>query len=168
MTPGNYGMDFIRRQGLDRLEIPIVKCSNFIGDALDEAAVQGFEAVLLAGHIGKLVKLAGGIMNTHSRWAGCRGELFCAHAALAGAGRETCAALMEAATADACIAVLEREGLRQAVLDSLLNAVQRHLDRRAAGAFRAGAALFSNAYGPLGRTPGAKEILERWSEKGDE
>jgi len=162
LTPGNYGADFIRAQGLDRLDVPVVKCSNFIGESLDEAGFQGFEAVLLVGHIGKLVKLAGGIMNTHSRWADCRGELFCAHAALAGADRETCAALMGAATADACVAILDREGLRRPVLDSLLAAIQRRLDRRAAGTFRTGAVLFSNEYGPLGQTAGAAEILERW------
>lgn len=162
LTPGNYGADFIRAQGLNRLGVPVVKCSNFIGDALDEAGFRGFEDVLLVGHIGKLVKLAGGVMNTHSRWADCRGELFCAHAALAGAGRAVCAELMEAATADACVAILDREGLRQPVLDSLLTAVQRRLDRRAAGAFQAGAVLFSNEYGPLGRTVGAAAVLERW------
>jgi len=163
LTPGNYGADFIRENGLDRLGIPVVKCSNFVGDALDEAAVQGFEAVLLVGHAGKLVKLAGGIMNTHSRWADCRGELFCAHAALAGAGRAVCAGLMDAATTDACIAILEREGLCQPVLDSLLDAIQRHLDRRAAGAFQVGAVLFSNEYGLLGQTEQAKATIREWS-----
>lgn len=163
LTPGNYGADFIKAQGLDQLEIPMVKCSNFIGNALDETAAQGFRTVLLVGHIGKLVKLAGGIMNTHSRWADCRGELFCAHAALAGAGRETCAALMDAATADACIAILDQEGLCTAVLDSILGAIQSHLEHRAARAFRVGAVLFSNEYGPLGQTTGAKEILKEWS-----
>lgn len=163
LTPGNYGMDFIRAQGLDQLHIPIVKCSNFIGDALDAAAVQGFEAVLFVGHIGKLVKLAGGIMNTHSRWADCRSELFCAHAALAGADRETCAALMAAAAADACIAILDRERLRQPVLDSLLRAIQAHLEHRAAGVFQVGAVVFSNQYGLLGRTDQAQELLEELS-----
>lgn len=164
LTPGNYGMDFIRAQGLDQIDIPIVKCSNFIGDALNEAAVQGFEAVLFVGHIGKLVKLAGGIMNTHSRWADCRSELFCAHAALAGANRETCAALMEAAAADACVAILDRERLRQPVLDSLLRAIQTHLEHRAAGAFQVGAVVFSNEYGLLGRTDQAQEILGELNE----
>ena len=160
LTPGNYGMDFIRAQGLDRIDIPIVKCSNFIGDALDEVTVQGFEAVLLVGHVGKLVKLAGGIMNTHSRWADCRSELFCAHAALAGANKKTCAALMEAATADACIAILDRAGLRQPVLDSLLRAIQTHLEHRAMGAFQVGAVVFSNEYGLLGLTNKVNEVLE--------
>ena len=160
LTPGNYGMDFIRAQELDQIDIPIVKCSNFIGDALDEAAVLGFEAVLLVGHIGKLVKLAGGIMNTHSRWADCRSELFCAHAALAGANQETCAALMDAATADACIDILDRAGLRQFVLDSLLRAIQTHLEHRTAGAFQVGAVVFSNEYGLLGQTDKVSEMLE--------
>lgn len=35
-----------------------------------------FKQVLLAGHIGKLVKLAGGVMNTHSKYADARTELF--------------------------------------------------------------------------------------------
>ena len=74
-----------------------MKCSNFIGDALDEAAALGFADVLLVGHIGKLAKLAGGVMNTHSRYADCRTELLCAHAAVCGASQKTCAALLDAA-----------------------------------------------------------------------
>lgn len=62
----------------------MVKCSNFVGEAIDIAVTHHFEQVLLVGHVGKLVKLAGGIMNTHSRYADCRTELFCAHAACAG------------------------------------------------------------------------------------
>ena len=56
------------------------------------AAAEHFAEVLLVGHVGKLVKLAGGIMNTHSRCADCRTELFCAHAALCGADAVTCRA----------------------------------------------------------------------------
>ena len=140
----------------------MVKCSNFIGDALDACAGSGFETVLLAGHIGKLGKLSGGIMNTHSRFADCRTELFCAHAAVCGAGAELCRALMDAAATDACIELLDGAGLRRPVLDSLLSAVQRHLERRAAGAYQVGAVIFSNAYGPLGQTQQAEKILEGW------
>lgn len=159
LTPGNYGVDFLREQGLDAAGAPVVKCSNFIGDALDEAAALGFADVLLVGHIGKLAKLAGGVMNTHSRYADCRTELLCAHAAVCGASQKTCAALLDAATTDACIALLDEAGLRAPVLDSLLRAVERHLVRRAAGAYRVGAVLFSNEYGLLGRTASAAEML---------
>ena len=162
LTPGNYGMDFLHEHGLDSWEIPVVKCSNFIGETLDTAMEQGFEEVLLVGHAGKLVKLAGGIMNTHSRWADCRTELFCAYAALAGGGQELCRALMESPSADGCIALLDGAGLRGPVMEGLLTAIQTHLDRRSAGAFQVGAVLFSNQYGLLGRTLGAEELLQRW------
>ncbi len=163
LTPGNYGMEFLARGGVALpAGVPVVRCSNFIGEALDGAGAEGFSSVLLVGHIGKLVKLAGGIMNTHSRWADGRAELFCAHAALCGADRDTARALMDSATADQCLAVLDRAGLRAAVMSSLLEAVQRHLDRRAAGQFAVGAVTFSNQYGLLGMTRGAKEILNTW------
>ena len=162
LTPGNYGEDFLKNTGLDGLGVPVVKCSNFLGEALDIAASQGFQRVVLVGHAGKLVKVAGGIMNTHSKYADCRTELFCAHAALRGADVELCRNLMAAATTDACIGLLDQAGLREAVLDSLMDAIQLHLERRAAGAYAIGAVMFSNVYGPLGQTEQAKEILEGW------
>ncbi len=162
LTPGNYGVDFLRAQGLDRLGVPVVKCSNFIGDALDACAGSGFETVLLAGHIGKLGKLSGGIMNTHSRYAGCRTELFCAHAAVCGASPAVCRSLMDAASSDGCIAILDEAGLRKAVLERMLSAIQRHLDRRTGGACQSGAIMFSNEYGPLGQTEAVKEIVNAW------
>ena len=162
LTPGNYGMDFLQDQGLDKLGIPVVKCSNFIGDALDEIMAQGYEDVLLVGHVGKLAKLAGGIMNTHSRFADCRTELFCAHAAVCGADQTVCRQLMDAATSDACLAILEACSLRQPVMDSITQAVERHLRHRAEGEYRVGAVLFSTQYGILGMTSEAQEILRRW------
>ena len=115
--------------------------------------------------IRKLAKLAGGVMNTPRRYADCRTELLCAHAAVCGASQKTCAALLDAATTDACIALLDEAGLRAPVLDSLLRAVERHLVRRAAGAYRVGAVLFSNEYGLLGRTASAAEMLAEWKGK---
>ena len=163
LTPGNYGLDYLRDRGLDRLNVPVVKCSNFIGEALDEAVLDGFAEVLLAGHIGKLVKLAGGIFNTHSRTADCRAELFCAHAALHGAEGQLCRTLMACPTADACLALLEQAGLREKVLTSLLEAIQRHLSQRVGEACSVGAVVFSNEYGLLGETRQAGELKRRWT-----
>ena len=162
LAPGNYGLDYLHEKMPALKNIPVVKTSNFIGDTMDMAAASHFEEVVLVGHIGKLVKLAGGIMNTHSRTADCRTELLCAHAALCGASRDVCAALMNAATTDACMEILDKAEMREPVLSSLLDAIQLHLDRRAAGAFRVGAVLFSNQYGPLGQTRTAKELLDEW------
>lgn len=176
LTPGNYGLDFLKSHGIEAEEggkapekaeesLPVVRCSNFIGDALDLCGQLGYEEVLLVGHIGKLVKLAGGIMNTHSRMADCRRELFCAHAAISGADENCCRQLMEAATTDACLEILEKAGLKEKVMESLLIAIGEKLSRRAGEKMQAGALLFSNVYGELGRTEQAKEIIEKWKKE---
>ena len=166
LTPGNYGADYLRNSaGLPGL-VPQVKCSNYVGDAIDMAANEGFREVLLVGHIGKLVKLAGGIMNTHSRNADGRREMFCVHAALCGAGTQICRELMEQATTDGCIEILERQGIWEKVLHSLLSSVQSHLELRAAGNLRIGALLFSNVYGTLGATEEAEQIMCDWRRAG--
>lgn len=160
LIPGNYGEEFLRQHPLGGA--PVVKVSNFIGDALDLAAGHPFRQVLLVGHIGKLVKLAGGVMNTHSRYADCRAELFCAHAACCGASRQVCLELLQAATADRCLEILDGAGLREPVLRRLLEAIQLHLDRRVQGKYRVGAVLFSNTYGLLGHTEPGREIIQSW------
>ena len=162
LAPGNYGLDYLASHLPELREIPIVKISNFVGEALDMAAAEQFGELLLVGHVGKLVKLAGGIMNTHSKQADCRTELFCAHAAICGADAATCRALLDAATTDACLDILAEAGLKAPVMASLLDAVQVHLDRRAAGAFEVGAVLFSNQAGPLGQTKTADALLKKW------
>jgi cobalt-precorrin-5B (C1)-methyltransferase len=56
ICPGNYGQNFIKNTlGIDIQNA--VKCSNFIGEALDFAVDLSFESLLLIGHAGKLVKL---------------------------------------------------------------------------------------------------------------
>ena len=160
LIPGNYGEEFLRQHPLGGA--PVVKVSNFIGDALDLAAGHPFRQVLLVGHAGKLVKLAGGVMNTHSRYADCRAELFCAHAACCGASRQVCLELLQAATADRCLEILDGAGLREPVLRRLLEAIQLHLDRRVQGKYRVGAVLFSNTYGLLGQTGPGREIIQSW------
>ena len=163
LTPGNYGADFLRESDLNPRNIPNVKYSNFLGDALDLAVTLGYREALLVGHIGKLVKLAGGVMNTHSKYADCRTELFTAHAAICGADTATCCALMDAATTDACIAILDGAGLREPVMNSLLAAMQRQLNHRVGDKLRVGAVVFSNEYGLLGKTETAEAILNDWS-----
>ena len=152
LTPGNYGETFIKTHALNPDGLPVVRFSGYLGDALDICATEGFREVLLVSHIGKLVKTAGGIMNTHQRNADCRMELICAHAAVCGADTTTCRMIMEQMTTDGCIAILDAAGLREAVIGSLLSAIDRYLKRRVDGACHISAIMFSNQYGILGST----------------
>lgn len=84
VTPGNYGQAYAS----EYLKLDLtksVKSSNYIGDTIDLAISYGMKDFLLVGNIGKLVKLAAGIFNTHSKVADGRGEIFAVHAAMAGA-----------------------------------------------------------------------------------
>ena len=58
--------------------------SNFIGYMLDQCVEKGFQAVLLWGHYGKLVKLAAGNFNTHSRITDAKLETLTAITAVCG------------------------------------------------------------------------------------
>ncbi len=151
LTPGNYGESFIKENGLNPGELPVVRFSGYLGEALDICALEEITEVMLVSHVGKLVKTAGGIMNTHQKNADCRMELFCAHAAINGADTETCIQLMNQSTADGCIDILEKAGLRETVLASLMSAVMKYLKRRIDGAYHIRVVMFSNKYGILGQ-----------------
>lgn len=161
ITPGNYGEDFLKTYPALSGVQP-VKCSNFIGDTLDFAISNGMRTLMLVGHIGKLVKLAGGIMNTHSRYADCRAELFAAHAALAGAETSLVRKLMDSNTTDESIALLDSASLRGPVLDSLMERAMRAVRRRAEGA-EVGMIWFSNRYGLLNTSDNVQKLCREWS-----
>ena len=162
ITPGNYGESYLLGSDLNGTNIPTVKFSNFLGDTLDMASSMGFKRILLVAHIGKMVKVAGAVMNTHSRWADARAEIFCAHAAISGASTDACRRIMEAATTDAAIEILDESGMRDKVIRSILEKVQEKLEHRVQGAYEIGAVTFSNVYGYLGETEEAERIIEDW------
>lgn len=161
VTPGNYGEDFMKNVLRTDLE-GAVKCSNFVGETLDMAGEYGFERVLLVGHIGKFVKLAAGIMNTHSRYADGRMEIMAIHAVLCGADRALAARIMDCITTDDALDILEEGGFLAETLSSILKKIDFHLKARSRGEYQAEAVIFSNKRGLLGMTPGAAELLEEW------
>lgn len=166
-APGNYGLDFLRdRWGI--LAQNTVKCSNYIGETIDLAAEHGAEGMLFVGHIGKLVKIAGGIMNTHSRWGDCRMELLASAALRAGLSGDRAAALLGCNTTEDALQILtEKE--RRKVMDCLLEKIHTYLNIRAQSSaqrdMKTGAVLFSNVYGVLGMTRYGEELLARGREK---
>ncbi len=159
VAPGNLGLSFAR----ERLRLPTeqaVSCSNYVGEALDEAARLGFRSLLLVGHAGKLVKIAAGIMNTHSRVADGRAEVLAAHAAMAGAPRETVLSVMNAVTTDAMFDVLRASELDDVVMRSVMARIADVLRLRAGNAMRVEAVMCCCDEGLVGMTPGARELMQ--------
>ena len=157
LTPGYYGADFIRASiGLDPRTA--VLTSNFIGDALEHCRALGFRGALLVGHIGKLVKLAGGMWNTHSKCGDCRMELIAAHAAALGLPPARVEEVLDCATCDDALRILKEEQLYDAVLARLAERIEFHLAHKC-GEMAAGAIVFSKEYGLLCRTSRAQELL---------
>ena len=160
VAPGNYGRDFASETlGLDVSHM--VLCSNYLGAAIDEAVLSGYESLLVVGHAGKLVKVAAGVMNTHSRVADCRVEVLAAHAAWMGASSQLVGRIMDAPTTDAIIELLREDDLLEPVMASVMTRMEDHLTHRAAGRLQVGAVMFSNQPGLLGMTAGAASLLER-------
>lgn len=106
LVPGNHGEMFIKESlGIDSKYI--VRTSNFIGYMLKEAQRIGFKKILMAGHLGKYVKIAGGIFNTHSKVADARNEILIANLALMNAPFELINKVNECLTTEEFIEILE-------------------------------------------------------------
>ena len=159
LTPGNYGADFIRDSiGIDPRTA--VLTSNFIGDALELSRELGFRGALLIGHIGKLVKLAGGMWNTHSKFGDCRMELLAAHAASLGLRPEKVSELLACVMCDDALRILKEEQLYDAVLACLAGRIEFHLQHKC-GEMEVGAMVFSKEYGRLCQTSCAQALLQK-------
>lgn len=173
LTPGNYGKAFLAgfdEAGLREKLPPAVKCANFIGDAIDLAGILGFERILIAGHIGKLIKLVTGNFNTHSKYGDPRLVIFAAFAALSGPrlpespglpeGDILIPQLFDCPTSEAAIELLQKQRRWDEVLNRILGGIQSQLERRCRHN-RIGAVLFSSGAGFLGCTEGAARLLYR-------
>lgn len=158
-TPGNYGAEYIENELLLDPEIAVTT-SNFIGDAFAIASEMGFRYALLVGHIGKLIKLAGGMFNTHSRYGDCRAEIFASHAAVCGASSDETKKIMESAMTDDMLSILDKSGLKEKVMKSVMKSIAGQLENRHLGGMEAGAITFSKVYGILGKTENASSLLE--------
>ncbi|MDY2842807.1 MAG: cobalt-precorrin-5B (C(1))-methyltransferase CbiD [Treponema sp.] len=188
VSPGNYGLDFMKKTfdfDIDKS----VKCSNFIGDTLDMARGLGFKKILLMGHIGKLIKISGGIMNTHSCEGDCRMELLCAAALKAGCSLETAKAILDAVSTEEGIAIIKNADFRKSqkpaeskefeelenaekickdseksllerTMDFVMERIMFFLRKRAGENLEVGCIVFCNEFGLLGKSENAISLLE--------
>jgi cobalt-precorrin-5B (C1)-methyltransferase len=158
LTVGNYSDTFMQNH-LPELAGKAVMCSNFIGDALDIGVTLGFKSILLVGHIGKLVKLGSGIMNTHSSYADGRMETFIACGALAGVSRDFLVLLPECITADAALDILEKDPAYMDCLNILTDRIENYMSLRVKDQVRTAAVIFSDKHDLILKTSIADEII---------
>ena len=155
---GNYGQDFAN----NNLKLSIseaVTCSNFVGEVLDYAVFKGFKSVLFIGHSGKLVKLAQGVMNTHSKYADCRTDALALYAMFEGASKDIGLEIASALTTDEAVKILKREELDKAVLQIINERIEFYMQQRVHGKIKTAALMFSNTHGLLGKTASAEELI---------
>jgi len=159
ITPGNYGMHFIA--SVLSLDLGhTIKCSNFIGDTIDMAGAYSWKGILLVGHLGKLVKLGIGMMNTHSRYGDGRMETLAACALQAGADRELLENVLGCVTTDEAAELLKEAGLLEPVMELLMERISFHLKKRAPEQTQIEAVVFSNRHGLLGKTENAEYLID--------
>ena len=166
VTPGNYGADYLR----EHMTIPFgnnIKCSNYVGETIDMAIDMGVKGILFVAHIGKFVKVAAGIMNTHSHCADGRMEVLCASAIRAGGTLECAREILEAGTTDEALAVIDRYGILEETMAIVMEKIQFYLDHRSYEQILLGAVVFSNVYGLLGQTRDARKLMGAIQEQAD-
>ncbi|HBH3577913.1 TPA: cobalt-precorrin-5B (C(1))-methyltransferase CbiD [Clostridioides difficile] len=112
LVPGNHGEQFIR----EKLNLDIkyvVRVSNFIGYMIKEAQRIGYKKILMAGHIGKFIKVSAGIFNTHSKVADARSEILVANLALMGARYEFLNKINQCVTTEEAVELINNSEYRE-------------------------------------------------------
>ncbi|MBQ8924162.1 MAG: cobalamin biosynthesis protein CbiD [Lachnospiraceae bacterium] len=157
VSPGNYGLDYmLKTYGYDLDKS--VKCSNYIGDTIDMVNELGFSGMLLTGHIGKLIKVSGGIMNTHSKEGDCRMELMAAAGIEAEVSQSTLKEVLKCVSTEEAIRLIKDEGKLAEVMQYILKKVMYYLGKRAGERLNIECIIYSNEFGELAKSEGA----DRW------
>ncbi len=128
-VPGNIG----EKLALKRLDITkqqIIQTGNYVGFMFEEAKKRGIDKFTFFGHIGKLIKIAGGIFNTKHAVADGRREIMITHAAICGADREILLQLYDSATTDDMLDILSEINLQKEVANSIALAIKQRCMQR--------------------------------------
>lgn len=161
VSPGNYGLNFMKETyGYDLNRS--VKCSNYVGDTVDMVREMEFRGMLLSGHIGKLIKVSGGIMNTHSKEGDARMELLAAGVIRAGGSMDTLRGILNCRVTEEALGIIQAESpaLLRKSMESVMDRILYYLRKRAGEGLPVECILYSNEFGLLAASPGAMDMLE--------
>lgn len=156
-VPGKIGENIASKLNLPAKAM--VQTSNFIGHMLEFAADEGIKSVLLFGHLGKLVKVAGGIFYTHSKIADARLEILASYAALLGMGKKGIEEIFKVKTTEAAMPIIERYGLvEKGFYDLLAKRASLRSEQHVFNAFKVGTVMVTLKGEILGMDDNAREI----------
>lgn len=162
VSPGNYGLNFMKETyGYDLNRS--VKCSNYVGDTVDMVREMDFRGMILTGHIGKLIKVSGGIMNTHSKEGDARMELLAAGVIRAGGSMDTLRGILNCRVTEEALGIIQAESpaLLRTSMESVMDRILYYLRKRAGEGLPVECILYSNEFGLLAASPGAMDMLEK-------
>ncbi len=160
VTPGNYGAEYLKEHAALPFERNM-KCSNYVGETIDMAVDMGVKGILFVAHIGKFVKVAAGIMNTHSHSADGRMEVLASNAIRAGASLPCAKEILSCSTTDEALNVLEQYGYLEKTMEEIMKKIQFYLNHRSYEQILLGAVVFSNTHGYLGQTEDAAKLIQK-------
>lgn len=148
ITPGYVGERYLRARGVPDERVASV--GDQIGFSLLRARAAGFEDAALVGHLGKMVKIAAGIFNTHCRYGDARLETIAAYAAAEGASAELAERLLSLKLAEEAAPILIEAGL-----SSVFGRIARRAAERASehSGLRVSCVILALDASELGRWP---------------
>lgn len=157
LVPGNHGESFIS----DRIgeNSSVVRTSNFLGYMLMEAKRMGFKKILLAGHIGKFIKLSAGIFNTHSKVADARNEILIANLALMGASTELVRKIDACLTTEEATDIVYENGFGE-VFDIICEKCKKRAEMHVDNEIEIEVFIFKMDKTVLGKSKNAEEMLD--------
>lgn len=186
VVPGNYGADFLQSEFAFSVETA-VHSSNFVYDTLQMARKAGFKKMLFCGHLGKLIKVAGGIKNTHSKYGDGRMEIiakvaeslfekgdfpdkieFCGRFGGKIPAEETFSSikneLLACISTEQAVKVLdsidEKHEVRQKIMAEVARRIQKNMLEWAGGEVETEVLVFTKETGLLGQTQAAGKFID--------
>ena len=128
-VPGNIG-EKLALKNLDITKEQIVQTGNYVGFMFEEAQKRGITKFTFFGHIGKLIKIAGGIFNTKHAIADGRREIMVTHAALCGVDKNNLQKLFNSKTTDDMMSILDELNISVEVSNSIAFAIRERCLQR--------------------------------------
>ena len=155
LTLGNYGEKFL----IKNFKIPeerIILVSNFIGFSIKAAEKAGFKKIVIAGHVGKMIKVAGGVYNTHSRLSDGRLEILSSNYFLFSKDSEVAKKIISSNNVEEAIGYIKEKIFFNFIADKILKKLEELVSD-----LEIGVVIFSNEKGMLARTDNVNDILKQ-------